>query len=488
MVRAHLLKGRFLSAARVSRRTLRVRLTVLYGGMFLVCGAALLAVTYALVSHGITGGSGVAVPPGPAQARAIRQLNTFQFAECMRANEVPNYPYPGPGQAHIPAGINPYSPVFLTALKACAPGGGSLISPPPPSLAMPSVPPAVMRVLDTAAGQEFLRLVETQQQVRELHQLEVESAIALGIMTILSGLLGWLVAGRVLRPLRTITATTRDISATSLNKRLALEGPEDEVKDLGDTIDALLARLEDSFTAQRAFVANASHELRTPLALSRAMLQFALADPQLTFSDLKATCQDVLDAGSDHEQLIEALLTLARGQQGIEYREPINLAEIVGEIVGAPRPQGIAERITLDTALSPAWVSGDPRLIRQLVNNLVENALHHNTSDGSVQLTVEARPRHTLLTVANTGPPVPADQIDRLLQPFQRLKPDRTGDPVGHGLGLSIVRAIATAHDATIQIRPNDGGGLHVAVAFPLLAPPEPRRPMTAAPVRHVPG
>ena len=360
----------------------------------------------------ITGGSGVAVPPGPAQARAIRQLNTFQFAECMRANEVPNYPYPGPGQAHLPAGINPYSPIFLTALRACAPGGGSLISPPPPSLAMPSVPPAVLRVLDTAAGQEFLRLVETQQQVRELHQLEVESAIALGIMTILSGLLGWLVAGRVLRPLRTITATTRDISATRLNKRLALEGPEDELKDLGDTIDALLARLEDSFTAQRAFVANASHELRTPLALSRAMLQFALADPRLTFSDLKATCQDVLDAGSDHEQLIEALLTLARGQQGIEHREPINLAEVVGEVVGAPRPQGIAERITLDTALSPAWVSGDPRLIRQLVSNLVENALHHNTSDGSVQLTVE-------------GPPAPHAPDGGQYRPPRPRRPDR---------------------------------------------------------------
>lgn len=345
----------------------------------------------------------------------------------------------------------------------------------------------MLRVLESSAGQEFLRLVETQQRVEELHQLEIESAIALGIMAILSGLLGWVAAGRVLRPLRTITATTRDISATSLDKRLALERPGDELKDLGDTIDALLARLEDSFTAQRAFVANASHELRTPLALSRAMLQFALADPQLTFTVLKATCQDVLDAGGDHEQLIEALLTLARSQQGVEHREPINLAEVVDEVVSARRPPGTDEGITIETALSPARVSGDPRLIRQLVHNLVENALRHNTTGGNVRVTVEAGLRHTLLTVDNTGPPVPADQIDRLLQPFQRLKPDRTDDTVGHGLGLSIVRAIATAHDATVQIRPNDGGGLHVSVAFPIFAAPEPRRPANAALDRRAP-
>jgi signal transduction histidine kinase len=325
--------------------------------------------------------------------------------------------------------------------------------------------------LQSSAGQEFLRLAETQQRVDELNQLEIESAIALGVIAILSALLGWLAAGRALRPLRTITATTRDISATSLDKRLALQGPPDELKDLGDTIDGLLARLEDSFTAQRAFVANASHELRTPLALSRAMLQFALADPQLTFGALKATCQDVLDAGSDHEQLIEALLTLARGQQGLEHHEPTNLAEVVADIVTAPRPPGTADGVTVDTALSPAWMSGDPRLIRQLVNNLVENALRHNVPDGNVRVTVEARTGHALLSVDNTGPAVPADQIDRLLQPFQRLKPDRTGDTVGHGLGLSIVRAIATAHDATLQTRPNVGGGLHVSVAFPLLAP-----------------
>jgi signal transduction histidine kinase len=430
MTRPSALKARFLSVERRSRRTARVRLALLFGTMFLVCGAALLAVTYTLVSHGITGGEGVVDPPPPALPRRF---------------------------------VDPSAP------------GYKLL--PAPTLRMPQVPASVIRVLESSAGQEFMRLAETQQRVTELHQLEIESAIALGIMAVLAALLGWVAAGRVLRPLRTITATTREISATSLDKRLALQGPADELKDLGDTIDALLARLEDSFTAQRAFVANASHELRTPLTLSQVMLQFALADPEITLADLKATCREVLDAGSDHEQLIEALLTLAYSQQGIEHREPINLAEIVHELLGAARPPTTAGGITIDTELSPAWVSGDPRLIRQLVNNLTENALRHNISGGTVRVTVQTRARHTLLTVDNTGTAVPADQIDRLLQPFQRLKPDRTDDTAGHGLGLSIIRAIATAHDATIQIQPNLAGGLRISIAFPALTAPKPRRP-----------
>lgn len=416
------LPARLLSAARKPRWTLRVRLTLLYGGTFLVCGAALLAVTYALVSHGITGGEGIELQGG------------------------------GGG-----GGKGPLS-------------GGSAIPLPPATLPKPKAPPGVARIDQSPAGQEFLRLAEVQLRVEELHRLEIESAIALGIMAVLSALLGWFVAGRALRPVRTITSTAREISAASLDKRLALDGPADELKDLGDTIDALLARLEDSFTAQRAFVANASHELRTPLALSRAMLGFALADPDLTFAALKATCQDVFDAGSDHEKLIEALLTLARSQQGLEHRQPVNLAEAVEDVISAPSPPGITDGVTIDTALNTAWVSGDPRLIRQLVTNLVENAFSHNFPDGEMRVSVEAREGHAILTVDNTGRHVPADQIERLLQPFQRLKPDRTHHSAGYGLGLSIVRAITTAHDATLQIQPNPDGGLHVRVSFPIAA------------------
>jgi len=347
-------------------------------------------------------------------------------------------------------------------------------------LPKPKAPPGVARIEQSPAGQEFLRLAEVQLRVEELHRLEIESASALGIMVVLSALLGWFVAGRALRPLRTITSTAREISAASLDKRLALEGPADELKDLGDTIDALLARLEDSFTAQRAFVANASHELRTPLALSRAMLGFALADPDLTFAALKATCQEVFDAGSDHEQLIEALLTLARSQQGLEHRQLVNMAEAVEDVVSAPLPPDITGGVTIDTVLNPAWVSGDPRLIRQLVTNLVENALSHNFPDGEIRVSVEARESHAILTVDNTGPHVPIDQIERLLQPFQRLKPDRAHHSTGYGLGLSIVRAITTAHNATLQIQPNLEGGLHVRVSFPIAAARQ-HRPKTPA-------
>jgi signal transduction histidine kinase len=438
MMRLIDLPARLLSAAGKPRWTLRVRLTLLYGGTFLVCGAALLAVTYALVSHGITGGEGIELHGG------------------------------GRG-----GGKGPLS-------------GGSTIPLPPVTLPKPKAPPGVARIEQSSAGQEFLRLAEVQLRVEELHRLEIESAIALGIMAVLSALLGWFVAGRALRPLRTITSSAREISAASLDKRLALDGPADELKDLGDTIDALLARLEDSFTAQRAFVANASHELRTPLALSRAMLGFALADPDLTFAALKATCQEVFDAGSDHELLIEALLTLARSQQGLEHRQPVNLAEAVEDVISAPLPPGITDGVTIDTALNPAWVSGDPRLIRQLVTNLVENALSHNFPDGEIHVSVEARESHAILTVDNTGRHVPADQIERLLQPFQRLTPDRTHHSTGYGLGLSIVRAITTAHNATLQIQPNPDGGLHVRVSFPIGAARQDKRKTPAGVAERV--
>jgi signal transduction histidine kinase len=301
-------------------------------------------------------------------------------------------------------------------------------------------------------------------------------------MALASILLGWFVAGRALRPLRTITTTTREISAHNLHRRLALGGPDDELKDLGDTIDALLARLEDSFQAQRAFVANASHELRTPLALTRAMLQFALADPKLTFDALKGTCADVLDAGAEQEQLIEALLTLARSQQDIEHRENFDLAALVEETIQTHRQQAAEHELTIDATLRPASASGDPRLLRRLVGNLLENALRYNVPHGHIRVRLESSPGHATLTVANTGPQIPMDQIRRLTQPFQRLLPERTSDTDGHGLGLSIVAAITAAHDAKLDIQPNPEGGLLVAVTFRSPSPSNQARPPSVTP------
>ena len=426
---------RLASGRHLPRRTLRLRLTLLYGGLFLLSGAALLAITYLLVVNATSG-----------------------FIFSTQTDH-------GHGHATIGISIPRHAhPLFAGSLSK-RPGAR-----------------AKGRRSNHAQSVTQLQAQADRQHSSELHQLLIQSGIALAGMAVASILLGWIVAGRALRPLRTITETTREISATNLHRRLALRGPDDELKDLGDTIDALLARLEDSFRAQRAFVANASHELRTPLALTRAMLQFALADPQLTFEELKATCAEVLDAGAEHEQLIEALLTLAKSQQGIEHRETFDLAAIVEEAIDPHRQQAAERDVTTHATLNPTSASGDPRLVRRLVSNLLENALHYNVPHGHIRVLLNPSPGRATLTVANTGPRVPADQIQRLTQPFQRLTPDRTTGAHGHGLGLSIVAAITAAHDANLDIQPNPAGGLLVAVTFPIPRPSKRARPHSATP------
>ncbi len=280
-------------------------------------------------------------------------------------------------------------------------------------------------------------------------------------------LLGWLVAGRVLRPLRVMTTTTRQISERNLHERLALAGPDDELKDLGDTIDGLLARLETAFDSQRRFVANASHELRTPLMLSQTLLQVALANPAITLDSLRAACQEVVDTGKDQAQLIDALLTLARSQRGLDHREPVDLTAVVNDALNADRPAAAARGLHLDAALDDASVPGDARLIYRLVSNLVDNAIRYNLTGGRVEVKLEDGAAETTLTVTNTGPPVPPDQVSRLLEPFQRAALDRPASPNGLGLGLSIVADIAKAHGASLAVRPQPEGGLTVTVNFP---------------------
>jgi signal transduction histidine kinase len=305
------------------------------------------------------------------------------------------------------------------------------------------------------------------QHASTLHQLLIQSGIALALMSLASIVLGWLVAGRVLRPLRTITSTTRQISANDLHRRLALEGPDDELKELGDTIDELFGRLAASFEAQRRFVADASHELRTPLALSRAMLQVALADPELTLDSLRAVCDDVLSAGAEHKQLIEALLMLARSQRGLDYREPIELGAVVDKVLTDHRWQAEAKGLTINSELdATALISGDPRLVSRLVSNLLENAIRYNVPLGHIDVSVRCRAEHVELTVSNSGQSIPTEHLERLLQPFQRLAVTRGNEGDGHGLGLSIVAAIAGAHDAALYLEPEPGGGLGVDVSF----------------------
>jgi signal transduction histidine kinase len=292
------------------------------------------------------------------------------------------------------------------------------------------------------------------------------ACIVLLAMTAASVLLGWLAAGRVLRPLRTMTTTARQISERNLHERLALAGPDDELKDLGDTIDGLLSRLDTAFDAQRRFVANASHELRTPLMLSQTVLQVALVDPDITIDSLRAACQEAIDAGKDQAQLIDALLTLARSQRGLDHREPVDLTAVVRDALAidtpSARPAG-----QIDATLEPVEVTGDARLLHRLVSNLIDNALRYNITCGHVHVTLAAGVTEATLTVINTGPPVSPDQVSRLLEPFQRAGPNRSASPDGLGLGLPIVAEIAEAHGATLEVRPRPTGGLIVAVSFP---------------------
>jgi signal transduction histidine kinase len=346
-----------------------------------------------------------------------------------------------------------------------------------------SAPPAPNRQQSPLA-QAQARIQQLQYQVTALsdkmhatqpHTILVLLAVAIGVMAVVSIILGWLVAGRILRPLRAMTTATRQISEHDLDRRLAMPGPGNELTDLADTIDGLLARLQAAFDAQRQFVANASHELRTPLTLERAMLEVALADPAPTAATLRATCEDVLAAGQQQERLIEALLTLARSQRGLDHREPVDLAEIAANVLHAHQPQPHGPSIRAE--LAPALIAGDPRLAERMVANLADNALRYNRPDGWVQVTTGTRNGRAVLLVTNTGPDVPADQIQRLLQPFQRLSPARAGEPGGSGLGLSIVAAIANAHGAAISAHPGPGGGLGIEVSFAALTAGHPGRP-----------
>jgi signal transduction histidine kinase len=298
-------------------------------------------------------------------------------------------------------------------------------------------------------------------------------AVILVVLTALAAVpLGWFASGRMLRPLRDITARARTISAGNLHERLALSGVRDEFTELGETLDELLARLEASFDAQRRFVANASHELRTPLTLERTLLQVALADPNATAATLRAACEELLSNGRDQERLIEALLTLARSERGLERRERTDVGAIAARVLERPLPEIGEHQLELVADLEPAMTEGDPALIERLITNLLENALRHNLDGGRVEISTRQQGDRALLVVENSGQMIAFEEIETMFEPFRRLGPARTGPESGqHGLGLSIVRAVAEAHHAEVDARPRSGGGLTITVAFPAPGP-----------------
>jgi signal transduction histidine kinase len=367
---------------RLPVRSARLRLTLMYSGMFLLLGTAIIAVIVVLVG----------------QTTSIRAVAV----------------HPGPG------------------------GVGEVIDP-----------------------------IASQQRSADMAAVLTVSWLALALSAAASAVLGWFAAGRVLRPLRQMTEGARAISAGNLHQRLALSGPDDEFKQLGDTIDELLGRLEASFAAQRRFVANAAHELRTPLTLERTLLQVALADPNANATSLRTTCEELLASGRSQERLLEALLTLATSERGLEQREPLDLGRVAAEALEQARLAIERRHLRLTTELRPAAIRGDGALVGRLIANILENSIDHNHTEGWIAVRTATDSERAVLSVANSGPRIGAHDVERLFEPFQRGGAERTHDNGHHGLGLSIARAIAVAHGGAISAAPEPGGGLVVTVKLP---------------------
>lgn len=399
---------------RLPSPTARLRLTLLYTGMFLILGTAAFAATFLLTSGTATVTVAAAVPQSASGAAG---------------------------------GVGP-------AGKGAA-------------------------ALRRFVFPDRAKSVVVQQHTADLKRLLAVSWLVLAITAVVSAVLGWFASGRVLRPLRVMTDRARTISAGNLGDRLALSGPDDEFRRLGDTFDELLARLESAFDAQRRFVANASHELRTPLTVERTLLQVALANPDADTASLRATCEELLASGRDQERLLESLLTLASSERGLDHRLPFDLATLAERALAAAAAEIARGDLNVVTSLAAAPATGDPALAQRLVANLVDNAVRYNVPGGRIEVRTETAGDRVAVSVSNTGPVVSPGEVDRLFEPFARLGSARIGQPDGHhGLGLSIVRAIATAHDGRVVAEPQPDGGLTVTATLPAGV----RRPGTSGP------
>ena len=386
------------------RLTLRARLTLLYTGLFAVCGAVVVTVSYALVAQlPVQGEGNPRLPSFPGGAPA-------SFAARCRSEEL---------SAH--------------------PNG---------------------RVLAKCAAYFQQQGAQGQRELTLSH-LPQYSLITVAVVLALAAVLGWIFSGRALRPVHQVTAAARAASEHNLSARVAPTGPRDELRELAETFDEMLGRLQAAFEGQQRFIANASHELRTPLAVMRATVDVVLDNPDSTPGDLRGMAADIRAAVDHAEHLIGALLILARNEHGLTVREETDLATVAEDVLDTADPGGCRVHATLE----PAVISGDPVLAGRLIANLLDNAIRYNTADGGIWISTRTIAGSSELTVANTGPVVdPADAV-RIFQPFQRLS-DRTSHD-GFGLGLAIVASIAAIHGGAATARPRDGGGLSVTVTIP---------------------
>lgn len=383
------------------RPTIRIRLTLLYGGMFLIAGILLLSIIYLIA----------------AQALNVGSRLPFTITVGKVASDTCNLP------TDVPADV------MNKALESC---------------------------------------VNAQRQ-HALDDLLSRSLLALLGLAIIAFAFGYAMAGRVLSPLGRILRTARAVAGSDLSRRIELDGPDDEIKELADTFDDMLERLERAFTAQQRFVGNASHELRTPLAINRTLLEVHLSDPGAPV-ELQQLGKTLLATNERSEQLVEGLLLLARSDNQIVERKPVDLAEVAEQAVDQMHGEAEAKGVAIRGEQKSAVVQGNGVLLERIALNLVQNAVRYNVPEGGwVEVTTEVQHGHAVLTVSNTGPVVPAYEVDNLFEPFKRLRgADRTGSDKGVGLGLSIVRSVARAHGGHITAQPREGGGLVMRVALPV--------------------
>lgn len=385
------------------RPTIRIRLTLLYGGMFLIAGILLLSIIYLLTAQAL-------------QVRVGDLPFKIVTGQVQPTTEWCRLPEQGTGEQ------------FNEAVAGCL----------------------------------------QHQREMALDDLLRRSLFALLGLSIIAFAFGYAMAGRVLSPLGRITRTARQVAGSDLSRRIELDGPDDELKELADTFDEMLERLERAFTAQRRFVANASHELRTPLAINRTLLEVHLSDPGAPV-ELQQLGKTLLATNERSEQLVEGLLLLARSDNQVVERKPVDLAEVATRAVDQGRAEAEATGVEIRGRRAPAVVQGNGVLLERIALNLVQNAVRYNIPEGGwVEVTTETQQSQAVLVVSNTGPVVPAYEIDNIFEPFRRLRQERTGSDKGVGLGLSIARSVARAHGGRIIAEPREGGGLVMRVTLPV--------------------